>query len=73
MITIFHNEIGHHSIHFPKGKYLTFNLVHPTPNSPYRIEIIDTNLNGVKKLQVRFSHLGQIMRLNEPELSFQLI
>ncbi|GAB6092567.1 hypothetical protein [Furfurilactobacillus curtus] len=73
MITIFHNELGHHRVHFPKGKYITFNLVHPNPASAYQIEILDTNLTGLKKLQVRFSHLGQILQLREPQLSFQLI
>ncbi|KRL56564.1 MAG: hypothetical protein LKG79_03015 [Furfurilactobacillus sp.] len=73
MITIFHNELGHHSIHFPKGKYITFNLIHPAPTAAYRIEILDTNLDGVKRLQLRFSHLGQIFKLRDQQLSFQLI
>ncbi|GEK28802.1 hypothetical protein [Furfurilactobacillus siliginis] len=73
MITIFHSELGRHSIHFSKGKYITFNLVHPAPTAAYRIEITDTNIEGLKRMQVRFSHLGQIFKPQEHQLSFQLI
>lgn len=73
MITIFHNELGRHCVNFPKGKYITFNLEHSPKTTGYRLEILDTNLVGLKQLQLSFNHLGQIFQLHEQALSFHLI